>query len=79
MDLLPGTPTMVRRATIGLENGQVLAAWQPGDDAPAAPGGTAFKLDAGAKLHLQIRYKKPWQDEQKADVRPEHDRYLLHG
>ncbi len=64
VDLMPGSPTMVRQATIGVENGPVLAVWEPGDDAAAAPNGTAFKLAAGAKLKLTIRYKKPWQDEQ---------------
>ena len=65
-DLLPGTPSMVRRARIAVENGPVLAVWQPGDDVSPTPGGTAFRLPAGAKLQLQIRYKKGWQDEQKA-------------
>ncbi len=63
-DLLPGTSSMVRRAVIGVENGPVLAVWEPGDDTTPAPGGTAFRLPAGAKLHLQIHYKKSWQDEQ---------------
>jgi hypothetical protein len=63
-DLLPGTPSMVRRATISVENGPVLAAWVPGDEVVATPNGTAFKLEANAKLRLQISYKKPWQDEQ---------------
>jgi hypothetical protein len=63
-DLLPGTSSMVRRAVISVENGPVLAVWEPGHDAIAAPGGTAFRLPANARLHLQIHYKKPWQDEQ---------------
>jgi hypothetical protein len=62
-DLLPGTPTMVRRASIAVENGPVLAVWEPGDDVIEAPGGAAFKLDAGVKLRVQISYKKPWQEE----------------
>lgn len=64
VDLLPGIPSMLRRATISLENGTVLAAWQPGDDATPTPGGSAFRIPAGAKLRLQIYYKKNWQDEQ---------------
>src|SRR5262245_31514731 len=64
IDLLPSTPTMVRRATISLENGPVLAVWEPGDEAIATPGGTAFKIPAGANLHLQIAYKKNYLDEQ---------------
>jgi hypothetical protein len=63
-DLLPGTPSMVRRAFIGVDNGPVLAVWEPAHDAVTAPSGTAFKVPAGAKLHVQIQYKKPWQDEQ---------------
>jgi hypothetical protein len=65
-DLLPGTRSMVRRALIRVENGPVLAVWEPGDDAVPAPGGTAFRIPAGASLQLQIYYKKPWQDEQQA-------------
>jgi hypothetical protein len=65
-DLLPGTPTMVRRAVISVAGGPVLAVWEPGDDTPVTPAGTAFRLPAGATLHLEIFYKKPWQDEQQA-------------
>jgi hypothetical protein len=64
VDLLPSTPTMVRRATISLENGPVLAVWEPGDEAIAAPGGTAFRIPAGANLHLTVSYKKNYLDEQ---------------
>ena len=66
-DLLPGTPSMVRRASISVENGPVLAVWEPGDDAVAGArrhGVPAFRPDAN--LRLQIYYKKPWQDEQQA-------------
>jgi hypothetical protein len=66
VDLLPGTPSMVRRATIAVENGPVLAVWEPASDPIAAPGGTAFKIPAGAKLHVQVHYKKPWQEEQQS-------------
>lgn len=65
-DLLPGFPSMVRDARISIENGPLLAAWVPGDDATAAPSGAAFKLPAGARIKLQIHYKKHWQDEQQA-------------
>ena len=65
VDLLPGSPEMVRRATISNDaTGQILAAWEPGDDGAAAPVGTAFTLPAGAKLRLKVHYKKGWQDEQ---------------
>ena len=63
-DLLPGTPTMVRRATISVDDGPVLAVWEPGDDGTVTPAGTAFRLLAGARLRLRIFYKKPWQEEQ---------------
>lgn len=63
-DLLPGTPSMVRRATIGIENGPTLAVWEPGDEAVPAPSGAAFKIPAGATLRATIFYKKPWQNEQ---------------
>lgn len=66
VDLLPGTPSIVRQATIGIEGGQVLAVWEPGDDPATTPGGTAFRIPAGAKLHVGMRYKKGWQDEQVA-------------
>lgn len=65
-DLLPGKPSMVRRATIAVENGPTLALWMPGHDALGAPAGTAFLLPANAKLHVRIYYKKPWQEEQSA-------------
>ena len=66
VDLVPGVTSMVRDAIVTVENGPVLMAWVPGHDAIAAPSGAAFKLPAGAKLRLQIHYKKNWQDEQKA-------------
>jgi hypothetical protein len=66
VDLVPGVTSMVRDAVVMIENGPVLAAWVPGHDTIAAPSGAAFKLPAGAKLRLQIHYKKNWQDEQNA-------------
>jgi hypothetical protein len=67
-DLLPGMPTMVRRAVISVAGGAVLAVWEPGDDISTAPAGAAFLLPARAPIHVQIFYKKPWQDEQQADA-----------
>jgi hypothetical protein len=66
VDLLPGIPSMVRRAYIGVDGGPMLAVWEPGDDAVTPPSGAAFKIPAGANLHAKIDYKKSWQDEQKA-------------
>ena len=53
VDLLPGTPAMVRDAVISVEEGPLLAPWVPGDDVVPAPSGAAFRLPAGAKLHLR--------------------------
>jgi hypothetical protein len=65
VDLRPGAPSAVRQAMIGIEKGPVLAVWEPGDEVTPAPSGTAFRLPAGAKLNLRVRYKKSWRDEQK--------------
>jgi hypothetical protein len=64
-DLMPGTPAIVRDATIAVENGPVLAAWVPGDRPERAPKPAAFAVPAGARLQLRVHYKKPWQDERK--------------
>ena len=63
-DLLPGNAAIVRQAMISVENGPVLAVWEPMDDPAAASQGTAFKVPAGARLHVKVRYRKSWQDEQ---------------
>ena len=65
-DLLPETPMIVRDAIISVENGPTLALWQPGSDPLAAPSGAAFRVAPGAKLHVQIHYKKPYSQEQEA-------------
>ncbi len=65
-DLMPGNPSMVRDAVISIDNGPVLALWQPGGDTISAPSGAAFRLAPGAKLHLQIHYKKHFDQEQNA-------------
>lgn len=64
VDVLPGVPSMVRRAYVTVEGGPLLAMWEPGDDVTDPPSGAAFKIPAGAKLRLKIDYKKSWQDEQ---------------
>jgi hypothetical protein len=77
VDLLPGTPSIVRSATVFVKNagGQatgtapvpehVLALWLPGQD-PAPNDGVAIKLPAGAQIGVRIHYKKTWQFEGKA-------------
>jgi hypothetical protein len=62
-DLMPGMPSIVRDAVIRIEGGPVLALWQPGSDVTAAPSGAAFRLAPGAKIYLQIHYKKHWDQE----------------
>lgn len=65
VDLKPGVTTAVRRAYISIEDGPILAVWEPGDDVVDPPSGAAFKLAPGAKIRLKVDYKKSWQDEQK--------------
>jgi hypothetical protein len=65
-DLMPGNASIVRDAIISIENGPVLALWEPATDAIPAPNGTALKLPAGSKIHLQIHYKKHFDQEQNA-------------
>lgn len=63
VDLLPGTASMVRSATIATENGRTLGGWVAGDDIVRAPNGTAFRLAPGEKLLVRINYKKHWKEE----------------
>jgi hypothetical protein len=74
-DLLPGTPSIVRDATIsikakpvadvtGLAREDVLAVWVPGEDPVSAQGG-AFRLPAGAELVVRIHYRKTYSHEGK--------------
>jgi len=65
-DLMPGTASIVRDAVISIENGPVLALWQPGGNTIAGPSGAAFRLAPGSKIHLQIHYKKHFDQEQSA-------------
>ena len=77
VDLLPGTPSIVRSATIVVKSAgaqpvagtpspeHVLALWLPGQDLPPHDG-VAFRLPAGAQIGVRIHYKKTWQFEGKA-------------
>ena len=56
----------MRDAVISIENGPVLALWEPGADTTAAPAGAAFRLAPGSKIHLEIHYKKHFDQEQNA-------------
>ena len=79
VDLLPGTPSIVRSATIFVKAPaaagsatsapapeRVLAHWLPGQDPEPIDSGVAFRLPAGAQLGVRIHYKKTWQFEGKA-------------
>jgi hypothetical protein len=76
VDMAPGTPAIVRSATVeirgtstdpagALHGDRLLAAWLPGDEAVATEDGTAFELPARAELLVRVRYKKTWQYERK--------------
>jgi hypothetical protein len=77
VDLLPGTPSIVRSATIFVKQAggqpvgsspvpeRVLAHWLPGHEREPIDSGTAFRLPAGAQLGVRIHYKKTWQLEGK--------------
>ena len=75
VDLLPGTPAIVRRATIavrastpesrpGLAPERLLALWLPGDHPVALDAGLAFA--APAQLVVRVHYRKTWQHERQA-------------
>lgn len=68
VDLLPGTPAIVRSATIEARTdvgATSLLLWQPGDD-PVALDDAAFRLPAGSELVVNVKYKKTWEYERKA-------------
>lgn len=62
LDLRPGTPAMVRSATVSTRGGQTLLLWQPGDT-PRSAEGAAFIVPAGDELVVRVRYKKTWEHE----------------
>src|ERR1051326_1018197 len=64
VDLLPGNASIVRDAVISIENGPVLALWEPGTDPITVPSGSGFQLPPGSKIRLQIHYKKHFDQEQ---------------
>jgi hypothetical protein len=76
VDLAPGTPAIVRSATVQIKSASpaastsivvepVLSLWLPGDDPIPAIDGAAFEIPAGAELLVRVRYKKTWQYERK--------------
>lgn len=65
-ELIPGNASIVRDAVISIENGPVLALWQPGEATAATSDDAAFRLAPGSKIHLQIHYKKHFDQERNA-------------
>jgi hypothetical protein len=79
VDLLPGTPSIVRSALLYVKGASapasasetpapetVLARWVPGHDPEPIDGDVAMRLPAGAEIVARIHYKKTWQFEGKA-------------
>lgn len=64
LDLRPGTPAMVRSATVSTRGGQTLLLWQPGD-MPHAVTAAAFRTSASDEIVVRVRYKKTWEYEQR--------------
>jgi hypothetical protein len=65
VDLLPGTPAVVRNAVVFTRSAGggepiVLALWNPADPLIGPPAGAAFRWPAGAQLVLRIHYLKTW-------------------
>jgi hypothetical protein len=76
VDLLPGTPAIVRRATIsiravadargaGITPERLVALWVPGDHPVALDAGIGFQVPPAAELIVRIQYRKTWQYERK--------------
>ena len=77
VDLLPGTPALVRRATIavraradaraaGITPERLVALWLPGDHPVSLDPGLGFQVPAGAELVVRVDYRKTWQYERQA-------------
>jgi len=75
VDIAPGTPAVVRSATVQLKSAPtetasmasepILTLWLPGDDPISVNDGAAFEVPAKAELLVRVRYKKTWQYERK--------------
>lgn len=77
VDLLPGTPAIVRRATIsvraraearaaGITPERLVALWLPGDHPVSLDPGLGFQVPTGAELVVRVDYRKTWQYERQA-------------
>jgi hypothetical protein len=74
VDLLPGTPSIVRGATVsvrppaapsasGRTAERLVALWLPGDHPVPLDDGAGFDLPAGSELVVRVRYRKTWEHE----------------
>jgi hypothetical protein len=74
VDLLPGTPAIVRRATVsvratadaraaGMTPERLIALWVPGDHPIPLDAGLGFQVPIGTELVVRIYYRKTWQHE----------------
>ena len=77
-DLMPGNPSIVRDAVISIENGPVLALWQPGSDTTAAPSGAAFRLAPGLEDSSADSLQEAFRPGAECGLRQEHGRLVLH-
>jgi hypothetical protein len=73
VDLLPGTPAIVRSATIEVQavkgtratrDERMLSLWVPGD-APVPLALAGMPLPDGATLRVRVRYRKTWEYERR--------------
>ena len=76
VDLLPGTPAVVRSAVISVATDvdspvppgssmpeRVLAVWVPGDHPLPLDDGSAFVVPPGGRISVRVRYRKTWEYE----------------
>jgi hypothetical protein len=78
VDLLPGTPAIVRSAIISAgaprnapvdsrqTREQLLSLWVPGDHPVALDPSAAYHVPAGAPIVVRVHYRKTWEYEQMA-------------
>jgi hypothetical protein len=69
VDFLPGTPAIVRGATVSQKSGgaapRLLALWVPGEHPVAVDDGAGFRLPGASDLVVAVRYRKTWEYERK--------------
>jgi hypothetical protein len=66
VDLLPGTPSVVRRARISTRRGgieRLVALWVPGDRPTLLPAGAGWTVEPDTELVVRIAYRKRWDRE----------------